>query len=51
MAMVVSSMTLSDDDADEIDFIMNATGADSDVKKVLKKVVYHEFEYKEDGHE
>ena len=51
MAMVVSSITLSNDDADEIDFIMNATGADSDVKKVLRKVVYKDFEYKEDDHE
>ena len=51
MAMVVSSITLSNDDADEIDFIMNATGADSDVKKVLRKVVYKDFKYKEDDHE
>ena len=48
MAMVISSITLGDDETDKIDFIMNATGADADVKKVLRKVVYREFEYKED---
>ena len=43
MTTVVSRITLGDDETDMIDFIMNATGADTDVKKVLRKVVYREF--------
>ena len=45
LATVVSCITL--DDA-KIDFIMNATGAPKDVKKVLAKVEYSDFEYEED---
>ena len=38
MVMVIASMSVQKNDMDAIDFIMNATRADSDVKKVLKKV-------------
>ena len=51
MAQVVSCITLGNDEVDKIDFIMNATRADSDVKKVLKKVDYKVFSYWEDDNE
>ena len=50
-ATVVSSITLSINDKDEIDFIMNATGADPVVKRVLRKIVYKDLEYEEDEDE
>ena len=37
LATVVSCITLADDDDAKIDFVMNATGAPHDVKKVLAK--------------
>ena len=50
MATVVSCITLADDDYSKIDFVMNATGARSEVKKVLSKVEYiqSDFEYEDD---
>lgn len=48
MARVISCITLSADDEPKIDFIMNATGASKDVKKVLAKVEYNDFEYEDD---
>ena len=48
LAMVISCFTLSKSETDKIDFIMNATGASKDVKKVLSKVDYKEFEYEQE---
>ena len=47
MATVVSCITLAENDDAKIDFIMNATGAKPDVKKVLSKVEYiqSDFDY------
>ena len=47
-ATVLSSITVSADEKKEIDFIMRATRADTDVKKVLKKVEFKELVYEED---
>ena len=49
---VVSVVLVATDNQPLIDFIMNATHANSDVKKVLSKVVYQEMDYsKEDEDE
>ena len=48
MATVVSSMTVAKDDQSAIDFIMNATGAPSNVNKVLSRVKFCKFDYEED---
>lgn len=44
-ATVVSVVTVKRDDKQMIDFVMNATGADADVKKVLSKVTYAVIDY------
>lgn len=46
MAKVVACCSLADDDKDTIDLVMNMTQAE-DVKRVLAKLVYKEFGYKE----
>lgn len=52
IATVVSSVLVDVENEPMIDFIMNATHAESDVKKVLSKVVYQEMDYsKEDEDE
>lgn len=48
LATVVSCITLAENDDAKIDFIMNATGAPKDVKKVLAKVEYSDFEYEDE---
>jgi hypothetical protein len=45
---VIGCMTLCKDEVDKIDFIMNATGASKDVKKVLSKIEFKSFKYKEE---
>ena len=50
-AIVIASKTLGCDEQDEIDFIMQATGASEDVKKVLAKIELRTFDYEEDDNE
>ena len=49
MGTVVSSMTLSESDPEKVDFVMNATGANDEVKKVLKVARFKTLEYEEDN--
>ena len=44
-ARVVSVTSVRKDDRETIDFIMNATGADSEVKRVLSKVTFTVMDY------
>ena len=45
---VVSVATVPRDNLQFIDFIMNATGADNDVKKVISVIQYREMDYSEE---
>lgn len=47
--IVMASITIGKDETEMIDFIMKATNADTDVKKVVKKVVYRYFDYEEES--
>ena len=47
-ATVVQSTTINAEETRIIDFIMNATGASNNVKKVLSKVVLKKYEYYEE---
>ena len=51
LATVVSTVTLRSDDTEKIDFIMHGTGADENVRKVISKVTYVNFEYSEEEDE
>ena len=51
MVTVVSSVCVKKTDMETIDFIMNATGAGDDVRKVVSKIQFDDFEYEEDDHE
>ena len=48
MANVLGAIDVSKDDIESINFIMEATGADTDVKKVISKVNFSELDYEED---
>ena len=50
-ALVLATQTLGNDEQEKIDFIMQATGASEDVKKVLAKVQLKTFDYEEDDNE
>lgn len=51
LATVVSTITLRSDDTEKIDFIMHGTGAAENVRKVISKVTYVNFEYSEEEDE
>ena len=42
---VENCITVSEDE-DAFDFILDATGTKTPLKKVLKKITYHDFKYK-----
>lgn len=48
-AVVVSSITLSNDAEREIDFVMNATNAPIEIKRVLSKVIVNQIDFKYEG--
>ena len=47
-AQVCAIVTLSEEDKETIDMIMQASGASKDLRKVLTRVRYIDIEYKED---
>ena len=48
-AEVMACTTLSDDEKETIDLIMRATGAQTEMRKVLSKVAFLDFDFKEEG--
>lgn len=47
-AIVEKAMTVDISDEDEFEFILIASGVTLPLKKVLKKVIYREFEYEKE---
>ena len=48
VATVVQTITVEETELELIDFVMNATGAPSDVKKVISRIMFDKFDYDEE---